>query len=757
MDLHIPSIFLMTIVASATLTIAIGSVAVRQQRDGLWLWAIALALQTLTFILLALRGEISDFVSIVLANTLGAAAFAIFTEGLFQFQQRRPPRWLIWLPCLLIPVSFRLLIDDTPARVILGGIIFGSQSLFLLIALLQKNRQTRGRGKYMLAAGLIGMVAVFATRAAGTAGGSADMLSLMESNTIQSITFLTYTAALILLALGLAVMVKERAQHALQETLAEARRFRDALDQISSYVSMKDTSSRYVYGNEATLKLLGCSANELQGSDYSRFFAPKTASLLREIDRQVLAGRNVSREIETVDTQGQRRVYLETKTPIYADPERREIWGLCGISTDITERKAVEAELERHRDHLEKMVEERTVALSIAKEAAEAASRAKSTFLANMSHELRTPLNGIMGMTELARRRASDPEQQEMLVTLAQSTRHLLGIINDILDLSKIEADRLTLETSDFQLGSVFDSLKNLLGESAAAKQLQINFDIDPALAKTTLQGDPLRLCQILLNLAGNAIKFTSAGSVTIKAELAARENDRVALHFEVSDTGIGIPVTDQARLFRAFEQADSSITRRYGGTGLGLAICQRLVGMMGGSIGVSSEPGAGSTFWFHIQLDCQTKARGDEEGPDLMAEHRLRSRHAGARILIVDDEPLNQVIAREFLEEAGLTTDLANDGSEALAMVKTTRYAAILMDLQMPNLDGLAATRLIRKLPDGSELPIIAMTANAFAEDRERCLAAGMNDFITKPIDHEVLFSSLLKCLKTDDSKGPR
>jgi PAS domain S-box-containing protein len=757
MSLHIPSIFLMTIMVSATLTIAIGSVAVRRQRDGLWLWAVALALQTVTFILLALRGQISDFISIVLANTLGAAAFVVFTEGLFQFQQRRPPRWLIWLPCLLIPVSFHLLMDDTPARVILGGIIFGAQSLFLLVTLLQQNHQTQGRGKYMLAAGMVGLVAVFTIRAIGTAGGSADMLSLMESNAIQSFTFLIYASALVLLALGLAIMVKERTQHSLQETLAETQRFRDALDQISSIVSMKDAESRYVYGNQAALKLLGVSAEELQGSDYSRYFNPKTAGILRAIDLQVLAGRNISREVEKVDNNGQRRYYLETKTPLYTDPEHRQIWGLCGISTDITERKAVEAELERHRDHLEKMVEERTFALSIAKEAAEAASRAKSTFLANMSHELRTPLNGIMGMTELARRRASDPEQQEMLAALAQSSKHLLGIINDILDLSKIEADRLTLERSDFQLGSIFDSLKNLLGDAAAAKQLQINFDIDPVLARTTFQGDPLRLCQILLNLAGNAIKFTSAGTVTVRAEMAAREQDRVALNFEVRDTGIGIPVADQARLFKAFEQADSSITRRYGGTGLGLAICQRLVSMMGGTIGVDSEPGTGSTFWFNIPLECQPSETANEGTPDLLAEHRLRSQHAGARILIVDDEPINQVIAREFLEEAGLTTDLANDGAEALAMAGSTRYAAILMDLQMPNLDGLAATRRIRELPDSGEVPIIAMTANAFPEDRERCSAAGMNDFITKPIDHEILFTCLLKHLKAGETDARR
>ncbi|MDP1652933.1 MAG: 7TM diverse intracellular signaling domain-containing protein [Rhodocyclaceae bacterium] len=262
------------------------------------------------------------------------------------------------------------------------------------------------------------------------------------------------------------------------------------------------------------------------------------------------------------------------------------------------------AELEHHRHHLEQLVEERTTALSIAKEAAEAANRAKSVFLANMSHELRTPMNGIMGMTDLALRRAADAKQVDYLNTVKQSAQHLLGIINDILDISKIEAERLTLENVEFKLAAVLESLTVLVGPAATEKGLKLTIDIPADLAKLPLQGDPLRLGQILLNLTSNAVKFTAAGSVTIAVSLAEDNSQNVLLRCEVRDTGIGIAADDRARLFLPFVQADGSSTRKYGGTGLGLAISKRLAQLMGGDIGVESQMGSGSTFWITARLE---------------------------------------------------------------------------------------------------------------------------------------------------------
>ncbi|MDP3540273.1 MAG: ATP-binding protein [Azonexus sp.] len=416
---------------------------------------------------------------------------------------------------------------------------------------------------------------------------------------------------------------------------------------------------------------------------------------------------------------------------------------------DISERKLAEAELEQYRHHLEELVEERTAALSIAKEIAEAANRAKSTFLANMSHELRTPMNAIMGMTDLALRQASDRKQIDHLRKVAQASQHLLSVINDILDISKIEAERLTLEQTPFCLGSVLENLNSLLGQKAAEKNLQLRIEIPPELSTRPLLGDPLRLGQILLNLSGNAIKFTAAGGVTIRLSMEEETSSDILLRCEVRDTGIGISATDQKKLFTAFEQADNSMTRQYGGTGLGLAISKRLALLMGGSIGAESKPGQGSTFWFTARL---SKAQGVPEKMaslvDRSAEEQLRARFTGARILLAEDEPINQEVSQELLAEAGFLVDLAEDGCEAVAMATSTAYDLILMDMQMPRMNGLEATRAIRKIPGREQTLILAMTANAFDEDRRSCLEAGMNDHIGKPVDPDRLFSTLLHWL---------
>jgi len=420
---------------------------------------------------------------------------------------------------------------------------------------------------------------------------------------------------------------------------------------------------------------------------------------------------------------------------------------------NLLEREQFRKEVETQRDQLEARVAERTLALSIAKEAAEAANRAKSVFLANMSHELRTPMNGILGMSELLRRRVTDPKALDQLSKLTQSAQRLLGLINDILDISKIEAERLTLEQVSFSLGEVLENLISLLEVKLAEKGLRAFINLAPEIAGMTFQGDPLRLGQILLNLAGNAVKFTEQGSINLRVRLLEESAADILLRIEVQDSGIGITPEDQKRLFNAFEQADGSMTRKYGGTGLGLCISKRLVQMMGGEIGVTSAPGQGSTFWFTARLGKATQSAvapmpifsGDTPAAQIM------SRYSGAHILLAEDEPISQEVSRGLLEEVGLTVDLAEDGVQAVDMAKQNHYALILMDMQMPYLNGVDATRTIRDMGADSlniATPILAMTANAFDEDRQVCLDAGMNDHIGKPVEPDVLYEALLKWL---------
>ena len=433
---------------------------------------------------------------------------------------------------------------------------------------------------------------------------------------------------------------------------------------------------------------------------------------------------------------------LDAGQVVERGPDGRALRAL-GIHLDVTDRRAAIDALERSRRELEARVQERTAALAQATADANAASEAKSAFLANISHEIRTPMNAIVGLTRLLARATTDAEQAERIAKIEGAASHLMTLIGDVLDLSKIEAGHMALEQLPLALPELLEESLGLFGPQVQAKGIALR--LRAGTLPECLLGDPTRLRQAVLNLVGNAVKFTERGEVVLGVDVLADDGVAVTLRFEVSDTGPGVAAEVARRLFSAFEQGDASIARRHGGTGLGLAITRRIAEMMGGEVGLASEPGRGSRFWFTARLARDQRSTTHEVSPcaRLPAAERLRLRHHGRRVLLVEDNAVNQEIALAVLAQGALQVSVAPDGASALREAAAGRFDAVLMDLHLPDMDGFEVTR--RLLAAGVAAPVLALTASATPAERAQCERLGMAAFLTKPLQPEALHEALL------------
>ena len=504
-------------------------------------------------------------------------------------------------------------------------------------------------------------------------------------------------------------------------------------------------SGVFVDLNKSLEKLLGYSRNEVlgkTGNDIQLWVDSEAQATMLDA---LMAGKTV----QNVETKFRRKSgevidisFSGCPVTISGTPH------FIGMVTDVTLQLKAHRALEVHKEQLEALVAERTEELVAMRDRAEAANIAKSTFLANMSHEIRTPMNGVLGMASLLRRTGVTAKQADYLDKIDASGKHLLALINDVLDLSKIEAGKLKLDEREFKLSELLQDVVSVSETKIETKGIRLQIAVSGAPQK--LCGDRTRLAQALINYIGNAVKFTDVGSVTLGCRLVDEEDNSYLLRFEVKDTGIGMTPEQQVRVFEAFEQADNTTTREHGGTGLGLTITRHIARMMGGTVGVESDLGTGSTFWLTARLGKGKEAYGAgcHAQSAESAENILMARYKGTRILLVEDDPINQEVAQMLCSDVGLVADLATNGFEAVRLAKQKNYALILMDIQMPVMDGIEASREIRRIANQENLPILALTANAFAEDRARCIAAGMNDFIAKPFEPEDMFKTLLAWL---------
>ncbi|MEI6034286.1 MAG: PAS domain S-box protein [Verrucomicrobiae bacterium] len=552
---------------------------------------------------------------------------------------------------------------------------------------------------------------------------------------------------------------------AVKEDITERKRVKDELseselrfaqlaEQSRTFIWEVDADGLYTYVSHVVESVLGYLPHELIGRMHFYDLHPENGrQAFQDAALKIFAGRAEFKNLENPSlAKDGRTIWLSTNgIPLLnADGSLR---GYRGSDRDITVKKLAEEEILRINHQLAE-----------ATKTAESATAAKSEFLATMSHEIRTPMNGVIGMTNLLLDTGLDAEQRHYAEVVRSSGESLLCLINDILDFSKIQAGMLQIEVLDFDLSSLLGDLSALLAVTAREKGLGLTCAADPA-APVRLRGDSGRLRQVLINLAGNAIKFTLAGEVAVRVELVEKTESDALLRFSVRDTGIGIPADKQARIFEKFVQADSSTARTFGGSGLGLAISKQLVELMGGELGVMSDVGKGSEFWFTVRLAMQS-VQALADGADLLAPAGATTQmFAGrnARVLLAEDNVINQDVALGMLEKLGLSADLVEDGQNIVNAVKSTPYDLVLMDMNLPGMSGLEATREIRKWEIGNRkseigtgdspsstprIPIIAMTANAMAEARTLCLEAGMDDYLSKPVSLRSLAEILQKWL---------
>lgn len=532
-----------------------------------------------------------------------------------------------------------------------------------------------------------------------------------------------------------------------EEALRESRRdLKTIFENVNAMILHIDCNHRVVQINRHAAALCGIEPEAAIGKTVNDLFEPSLAAAYHQDNIEVIATGQPKLDIVEPGphASGDTGWYKVDKVPFF--DEQDQVAGVTILITDITARKRAEAELAAYRDQLEELVAHRTTQLEIARSEAEAANRAKSTFLANISHEIRTPLHAITGMVRLMRKSRVTLEQAHWVDRIDAASMHLLEIINDVLDYSKIEAGKLALEEISLSINKVMNEASEMVSDAAKAKQLEVR--VETAAMPENLVGDPTRLKQVLIDYASNAIKFTEKGSIALQASLAEENESSALIRFEVSDTGIGIAPEILPKLFAPFEQADTSTTRAYGGTGLGLAIAKRLAELMSGEVGVTSTPGVGSTFWFTARLKKGESSAQVSSMSIEAAKQVLRRDYANLRVLVADDDPDNQYLTKHLLNDVWSVVDTAGDGMGAVELASKESYDLILMDMRMPRMDGLDAVRRIRQLPGYEQTLILALTANVFPEDKVKCLEAGMNDLIPKAIGAEAPFVTILTWL---------
>jgi PAS domain S-box-containing protein len=532
----------------------------------------------------------------------------------------------------------------------------------------------------------------------------------------------------------------------LQAHLASSeKRFRLLAEASSDIIVLLDLDGTRHYLSPAVVRILGWQPYQLMGSSYWDLAHPDDCAVLERLFQQSReGGPDCPVEYRCRKADGS-YAWLEVNIRLYHDPVSGAPAGFVAVARDVSLRKAADEEKLRAFQTIEQANEE----LKTSRAAALQANQAKSDFLSNMSHEIRTPMNGVLGMNQLLLSTDLTPEQQRYVEIAQSSGRTLLALIDDILDLSKIEAGKLAIDCLDFDLHHSLADIVEMWRLQANAKGLAFHTQVAPELPGF-VRGDPHRLRQIVNNLAANAIKFTAQGQVTLTVAPVHIEATRLIVRFAVTDTGIGIRPEQAGSLFSPFVQADVSTTRNYGGTGLGLAICKHLVEMMGGKIGVESVPSRGSTFWFSIVFGASTVTAAAVNDASPAAEQALTKPVVGTespalRILVAEDNHINRLVLRTQLEKLGYEAEIVMTGLEAVDALARDAYDLVLMDCEMPVMDGYEATRRIRQ-SDYPRVPIIAVTAHAMSGDRERCLLAGMDDFLSKPVDMQLLAQILAK-----------